>query len=63
MNRIRVGGTSPYDVVIGTGVLAELPGLVGAARTVAVVHVTKMHLIGKLHAGKLCADLIPGKLS
>jgi 3-dehydroquinate synthase len=38
VNRIRVGGTSPYDVVIGTGVLAELPGLVGAARTVAVVH-------------------------
>ncbi|GLU45993.1 3-dehydroquinate synthase [Nocardiopsis ansamitocini] len=38
--RIAVGGSSaPYDVVVGSGVLGELPGLVGeAARRVAVVH-------------------------
>ena len=37
--RVRVDGADPYDVVIGTGVLTELPGLVGdRARTVAVVH-------------------------
>jgi 3-dehydroquinate synthase len=37
--RIRVAGDSPYDVVVGTGVLGELPGLVGErARAVAVVH-------------------------
>lgn len=37
--RITVTGDSPYDVVIGTGVLGELPGLIGEkARTVAVVH-------------------------
>ena len=37
--RIRVGGAGPYDVVIGTGIAGELPGLVGtAARTVAVIH-------------------------
>ncbi|MEV6980508.1 3-dehydroquinate synthase [Sphaerisporangium sp. NPDC051017] len=37
--RITVKGDRPYDVVVGTGVLAELPGLFGAGvRTVAVVH-------------------------
>ncbi|TDQ52583.1 3-dehydroquinate synthase [Actinorugispora endophytica] len=38
--RIGVGGSSaPYDVVVGSGVLGELPGLVGTgARRVAVVH-------------------------
>jgi 3-dehydroquinate synthase len=37
--RIRVSGDSPYDVVVGEGVLGELPGLVGeGARTVAVIH-------------------------
>ncbi|MEV4094972.1 3-dehydroquinate synthase [Streptosporangium saharense] len=38
-SRIKVSGESPYDVVIGTGVLGELPALLGpAVRTVAVVH-------------------------
>lgn len=38
-SRVRVGGPEPYDVVIGTGVLGELPGMVGdRARAVAVVH-------------------------
>ncbi|MGH3252706.1 MAG: 3-dehydroquinate synthase [Trebonia sp.] len=35
--RIAVGGDQPYDVVIGTGVLSELPGLIGKrAETVAI---------------------------
>ncbi len=40
VTRIGVGGTSaPYDVVVGHGVLAELPALVGErAQRVAVVH-------------------------
>lgn len=39
ISRIKVGGEAPYDVVIGTGVLGELPGLLGSsARTVAVIH-------------------------
>ncbi|MDX6743095.1 3-dehydroquinate synthase [Actinocorallia sp. A-T 12471] len=38
-SRITVGGEQPYEVVIGTGVLDELPALVGEkARTVAVLH-------------------------
>jgi 3-dehydroquinate synthase len=37
--RIRVGGDQPYEVVVGTGVLGELPGLVGKrAETVAIIH-------------------------
>jgi 3-dehydroquinate synthase len=38
VSRIRVGGEVPYDVVIGTGVLGELPSLLGDAGIVAVVH-------------------------
>jgi 3-dehydroquinate synthase len=38
VTRIAVGGAGPYDVVVGTGVLAELPALVGEARTVVVIH-------------------------
>ena len=37
--RIHVGGDQPYEVVVGTGVLGELPGLVGKrAETVAVIY-------------------------
>ena len=38
-SRIHVFGDSPYDVVVGTGVLGELASLLGrGVRTVAVVH-------------------------
>jgi len=37
--RITVGGERPYEVVVGTGVLAELPSLLGdQVRNVVVVH-------------------------
>ena len=37
--RIAVGGERPYEVVVGTGALAELPSLIGAAaRNVVVIH-------------------------
>ena len=37
--RIRVGGEQPYDVVVGSGVAAELPALVGSgAGTVVLIH-------------------------
>jgi 3-dehydroquinate synthase len=39
VTRIPVGGERPYEVVIGAGVLGELPALVGKdARSVAVIH-------------------------
>ncbi len=37
--RITVGGEQPYDVIVGTGIAAELPGLVGAkAQLVVLIH-------------------------
>ena len=39
VTRIPVSGEHPYDVVIGTGILGELPSLVGEkARTAVVIH-------------------------
>jgi 3-dehydroquinate synthase len=36
---LHVGGPSPYDVVVGTGLLAELPALLGeGVHRVAVIH-------------------------
>jgi 3-dehydroquinate synthase len=37
--RIAVGGEHPYEVVVGTGVLGELPSMIGGgARAVLVIH-------------------------
>ncbi len=37
--RIPVGGAAPYEVVVGTGLLGELPGMLGErAGRVAIVH-------------------------
>ncbi|MDQ2750722.1 MAG: 3-dehydroquinate synthase [Actinomycetota bacterium] len=36
--RIPVAGAAPYDVIVGRGLLAELPPLLGAAVRVAVIH-------------------------
>ena len=37
--RIQIGGGSPYEVIVGTGVLGSLPDLIGkSAQTVAVIH-------------------------
>ncbi|MFD0687024.1 3-dehydroquinate synthase [Actinomadura fibrosa] len=52
--RIRVGGAEPYDVVVGTGVLGELPELVGErVRTVAVVHAEGLPEIARPVCGVL----------
>jgi 3-dehydroquinate synthase len=46
--RIRVGGESPYDVVVGTGLLGELPGLLGGGvRRVAVIHPRALRTTGE----------------
>ena len=43
VTRIQVGGESPYEVLVGAGVLAELPGLVSEkAETVAIIHDEKL---------------------
>jgi 3-dehydroquinate synthase len=39
MSVLHVAGASPYDVVVGTGLLGELPGMLGAGvQRVAVIH-------------------------
>jgi 3-dehydroquinate synthase len=51
VTRIPVGGERPYQVILGTGVLGELPALVGKeARTVVVVHASGLAEI----AGPAC---------
>ncbi|HEX6468108.1 MAG TPA: 3-dehydroquinate synthase [Streptosporangiaceae bacterium] len=51
---IRVGGDEPYDVVVGTGVLGELPGFLGdRVRTVAVVHAAGLPEIARPVCGAL----------
>ncbi|GII54625.1 3-dehydroquinate synthase [Planotetraspora thailandica] len=52
--RITVRGDSPYDVVVGTGVLGELPGLLSAGvRTVAVIHPASLPEIARPACGVL----------
>ncbi|SNR65588.1 3-dehydroquinate synthase [Actinomadura mexicana] len=52
--RVHVGGADPYDVVIGTGVLGELPAMIGdRARTVAVVHAQGLPEIARPVCGAL----------
>ncbi|MGV9774238.1 3-dehydroquinate synthase [Streptosporangium sp. NPDC003464] len=54
VSRIRVEGEAPYDVVIGAGVLGELPGLLGpGVRTVAVVHPASLPEIARPVCGAI----------
>ncbi|MGK5553531.1 3-dehydroquinate synthase [Actinomadura kijaniata] len=53
-SRVHVGGADPYDVVIGTGVLGELAGMLGdRVRTVAVVHAEGLPEIARPVCGAL----------
>jgi 3-dehydroquinate synthase len=36
--RIQVGGDAPYEVLVGTGLLGELPPLLKGAQRVAIIH-------------------------
>jgi 3-dehydroquinate synthase len=65
--RIGVGGERPYPVIVGTGVLGELPGLVGAAvRTVVVICPEDLESIARPVRGVLeaagylvCPETVP----
>ena len=47
VTRIRVGGAQPYDVLVGEGLLGELPGLLGAdVARVAVIHPHSLRATG-----------------
>jgi 3-dehydroquinate synthase len=55
--RIRVHGERPYDVVVGTGLLGELPGLLGDdVRRVAVIHPRALRVTGESVRGDLVAE-------
>jgi 3-dehydroquinate synthase len=62
--RIPVGGEAPYDVLVGTGLLDDVAGLVGeGVRTTVVVHpaavaVTAADLRGRLADAGLRAELL-----
>jgi 3-dehydroquinate synthase len=52
--RIRVGGEQPYDVVLGSGIAAELPAMVGdRASTVVLIHAEGLEAL----AGPACDAL------
>jgi 3-dehydroquinate synthase len=53
VTRIRVATGSPYDVVVGEGLLGELPALVAKARRVAVVHPMALRTTGEAIAEDL----------
>ncbi|WP_371784544.1 3-dehydroquinate synthase [Streptosporangium subroseum] len=54
ISRIKVDGESPYDVVVGAGVLGELPGLLGPrVRTVAVIHPASLPEIARPVCGAI----------
>jgi 3-dehydroquinate synthase len=54
VTRVQVSGEHPYEVVIGTGVIGELPSLIGRdARTVVVIHASSLGEI----AGPACRAL------
>jgi 3-dehydroquinate synthase len=54
--RIRVGGDAPYDVVVGHGLLAELPELLRPAQRVLVVHPTALRATGEAVRDDLTAQ-------
>jgi 3-dehydroquinate synthase len=56
VTRIAVGGERPYQVIVGTGVLGELPGLIGGtARAVVVIHPVGLDAIARPVCGALTA--------
>ena len=54
LSRINVAGASPYDVVVGTGLLGELPAMLGeGVRRVAVIHPRALAATGEAIRGDL----------
>jgi 3-dehydroquinate synthase len=54
---LHVGGGSPYDVVVGNGLLGELPGMLGdGVRRVAVIHPRALATTGEAVRADLAAQ-------
>jgi 3-dehydroquinate synthase len=55
-SQIRVDGEQPYDVVVGSGLLGELPALLGrSVETVAVIHPRALRATGEAVRDDLAA--------
>jgi 3-dehydroquinate synthase len=54
--RITVQGAEPYDVVLGTHLLGELPALLTGAAQVAVIYPKALHLTGEAVRESLVED-------
>ncbi|MDR0342302.1 MAG: hypothetical protein LBI49_04165, partial [Nocardiopsaceae bacterium] len=64
VTRVQVGGEHPYPVVVGTGVLGELPSLIGpGVRTVVVIHPAGLAAIARPVSGALTAAGAPVRIS
>jgi 3-dehydroquinate synthase len=55
---LRVDGPAPYDVHIGQGVLAELPGLVGGSGVSTLTRAAIVHPASVSVLARRCADLL-----
>ena len=57
LSTLRVAGSSPYDVVVGTGLLGELPAMLGeGVQRVAVVHPRALAATGEAVREDLAAQ-------
>jgi 3-dehydroquinate synthase len=57
LSTLHVGGASPYDVVIGTGLLGELPAMLGSGvQKVAVIHPRALAATGEAIREDLAAQ-------
>jgi 3-dehydroquinate synthase len=54
--RISVGGDQPYEVVVGHGLLGELPAMLGRAARVAVIHPKALAATGEAVRDDLVAQ-------
>jgi 3-dehydroquinate synthase len=53
---IKVGGEQPYDVIVGTGITAELPALIGTgAESVVLIHASGLEQLAQPAARALAA--------
>jgi 3-dehydroquinate synthase len=54
--RIPVEGQAPYDVLVGHGLLAELPPLLVGATRVAIIHPPTLRMIAEAVRGNLIGE-------
>jgi 3-dehydroquinate synthase len=56
VSRIQVAGPAPYDVLIGRGLLGELPPMLGGASRVAIIHPPTLRMTAEAARDDLIAQ-------